>query len=219
MKCNVIRDLLPIYIDQVCSEDTKIVVEEHLNGCEDCRNLIEELQQEIQLPQLSEDEQKKAKKPFALLKRKKRNQIMAAMAATAAIMISFWIIVDQVDFVNEIFFPTILSYVEVTEKDTWQTIRFNYEEQVYSPYGEGYDREELEVPGYPFVRWESEIVNGANNAGEVWLRLKNAEGEVITDEICIHEGEGVIVVEMEKGGAYLVEIKAEKTGVYRMAFH
>ena len=219
MKCSIIRDMLPLYIDKVCSEDTRAMVEEHLHGCEECHRLLDKMQQEMQLPKLSEEEQKQAKTPFTLLKRKKRNQIAAAVLVTAALMISSWVMVDQVDFVNKIFFPTILSYVEVTEEDTWQTIRFNYEEQAHSPYGKGENREELEVPGYPFVRWEREVVNGIDNAGEVWLRLKDAKGAVMTDEICIRAGEGVIVEEMKKNGIYQVEIKAEKTGVYRMAFH
>ncbi len=37
MKCGVIRDLLPLYHDGVCSEESRALVEEHLEGCEACR--------------------------------------------------------------------------------------------------------------------------------------------------------------------------------------
>lgn len=35
--CEVIRDLLPLYKDQVCSEESKKIVEEHLRECETCK--------------------------------------------------------------------------------------------------------------------------------------------------------------------------------------
>ena len=36
MTCDVIRDLLPLYADEVCSEASKALVEEHLQGCGAC---------------------------------------------------------------------------------------------------------------------------------------------------------------------------------------
>ena len=38
--CDVIRDLLPLYADKVCSERSRAMVEEHLEECPDCRNLV-----------------------------------------------------------------------------------------------------------------------------------------------------------------------------------
>ena len=43
MKCEVIQDLLSCYVDGTCSDETKKLVEEHLNECEECRKLYEEL--------------------------------------------------------------------------------------------------------------------------------------------------------------------------------
>ena len=37
--CDVIRDLLPLYADGVCSEGSRRMVEEHLRECPDCRRL------------------------------------------------------------------------------------------------------------------------------------------------------------------------------------
>ncbi|MCM1440001.1 MAG: zf-HC2 domain-containing protein [Roseburia sp.] len=39
MKCDIIQDLLPLYIDNVCSEESKAYVEAHLASCEKCRNI------------------------------------------------------------------------------------------------------------------------------------------------------------------------------------
>lgn len=43
MKCEIIRDLLPLYIDNTCSKESKILVEEHLQSCMDCNNLFKEV--------------------------------------------------------------------------------------------------------------------------------------------------------------------------------
>jgi hypothetical protein len=36
VKCAVVEDLLPLYIDEVCSEESREIVEEHLAECEKC---------------------------------------------------------------------------------------------------------------------------------------------------------------------------------------
>ncbi|MGN1160411.1 MAG: zf-HC2 domain-containing protein [Lachnospiraceae bacterium] len=41
--CDVIRDLLPLYQDQVCSAESMQIVKEHLEECEDCRKIAEQL--------------------------------------------------------------------------------------------------------------------------------------------------------------------------------
>ncbi len=43
MKCNIIKDLIPLYIDECCSEDTAAEVKKHLECCEDCKALFEEM--------------------------------------------------------------------------------------------------------------------------------------------------------------------------------
>lgn len=43
MKCEIIRDLLPLYIDNTCSKESKIFVEEHLRNCTECNKLFKEV--------------------------------------------------------------------------------------------------------------------------------------------------------------------------------
>ncbi|MBR5344327.1 MAG: zf-HC2 domain-containing protein [Clostridia bacterium] len=42
-ECEVIRDLLPLYADEVCSENSRKLVETHISGCPECRNLMAKL--------------------------------------------------------------------------------------------------------------------------------------------------------------------------------
>lgn len=40
MNCDIIKDLIPSYMDRICSEATRQCVEEHIAGCDRCRQLI-----------------------------------------------------------------------------------------------------------------------------------------------------------------------------------
>lgn len=50
IKCSVIQDLLPLYVDEVVSDDTKSLVNEHLLTCEDCKNVYEEMKETLYVP-------------------------------------------------------------------------------------------------------------------------------------------------------------------------
>lgn len=43
LHCNVIKDLLPLYADQICSEESRGLVEEHLTDCKDCSALLRQM--------------------------------------------------------------------------------------------------------------------------------------------------------------------------------
>ena len=43
MDCNVVRDLIPLYIDGCCSEESANIVKEHIKDCDACRKLLEEM--------------------------------------------------------------------------------------------------------------------------------------------------------------------------------
>ena len=50
ISCPIIRDILPLYVDDVVSDDTRHMVEEHLAHCDGCRKLAAEMQGEMVLP-------------------------------------------------------------------------------------------------------------------------------------------------------------------------
>ena len=41
--CSVIQDLLPLYIDGVCSQESRKLVEAHLAECTVCGQILEEM--------------------------------------------------------------------------------------------------------------------------------------------------------------------------------
>ena len=56
--CEVIRDLLPLYADDVCSDRSRELIEEHLQECPDCSAMLEKLRtHEIETDLQEEKEQ------------------------------------------------------------------------------------------------------------------------------------------------------------------
>lgn len=50
VSCEIIKDMLPLYYDDVCSVDSKKMVEEHLVGCHSCRTELDRLKADLELP-------------------------------------------------------------------------------------------------------------------------------------------------------------------------
>lgn len=77
MKCNVIYDLLSLYLDDICSEETKHIVEEHLESCEECRKNLEYMKENMEIP---ED------KDTTLIKKVKKRIIIEKLVIAFAIV-------------------------------------------------------------------------------------------------------------------------------------
>ena len=46
-ECEVVRDLMPLYVDGTASERSCAMVDEHAEECEPCREMLEEMRQEV----------------------------------------------------------------------------------------------------------------------------------------------------------------------------
>jgi predicted anti-sigma-YlaC factor YlaD len=44
ISCEIIKDLLPLYLDGVCSNDSKAAIEEHLTDCDNCESELQAMQ-------------------------------------------------------------------------------------------------------------------------------------------------------------------------------
>ena len=54
MNCNIIRDLIPLYIDGCCSVESANLVKEHIRDCDDCKKLLEEMKASSDIITVSE---------------------------------------------------------------------------------------------------------------------------------------------------------------------
>ncbi len=68
LPCEIIRDLLPLYHDGVCSEVSKTIVSEHLKTCESCSHMLADIHEEVDIPKPDTDEGK----PLRAIRRKWR---------------------------------------------------------------------------------------------------------------------------------------------------
>lgn len=55
ISCDVARDLLPLYCDDVCSQDSRSLVEQHLEECEECSALLEKMKTECHISSEQEE--------------------------------------------------------------------------------------------------------------------------------------------------------------------
>ncbi|MCM1328205.1 MAG: zf-HC2 domain-containing protein [Ruminococcus sp.] len=62
--CNIIEDLLPLYADGICSEDTKTIIEHHAAVCPECREKLAAMTAELEKP----EKKGKAENPFKKVK-------------------------------------------------------------------------------------------------------------------------------------------------------
>ncbi len=49
ISCEIIKDILPLYHDGVCSDDSKTMVEEHLAYCDSCKAELQVMGEELPL--------------------------------------------------------------------------------------------------------------------------------------------------------------------------
>ena len=50
LACKVIEDLLPLYCDGACTEETRALIETHLQECDSCRAYFAKIQEELSIP-------------------------------------------------------------------------------------------------------------------------------------------------------------------------
>ena len=46
--CDIIKDLMPLYVEGLTSEETGREIEAHLEGCGECRDLYKRMKQEVE---------------------------------------------------------------------------------------------------------------------------------------------------------------------------
>lgn len=60
ISCEIIQDLLPLYCDEVCSDESRKQIEEHLQECDKCKEDLHLMKDAIQAPSTQEKDEKAA---------------------------------------------------------------------------------------------------------------------------------------------------------------
>lgn len=77
ISCSIIRDLLPLYAENLASEDTRTLVDEHLKDCEDCTNVLSGMQRSA--PVLPEKGMESLNKVKKIIRRRRLISVLAAI--------------------------------------------------------------------------------------------------------------------------------------------
>ena len=109
MNCEIIRDLLPLYHDEVVSEESRGLVEEHLKTCAECRQLLADIHESVRVESISGEEQPMAS-GIKVLRDKLRRRIVTGI--TIAI-IGAVALVSALTY-SVFFYETPVPYSELT---------------------------------------------------------------------------------------------------------
>ena len=103
MNCDIIKDLLPLYCDGVCSEETSRAVEEHLTTCPACRTLLDEMRREPLMPELIQTQAKQEAKVLQGVKRKfSLRRRLSVLAVALVAMVALVVLTASSDIENPI---------------------------------------------------------------------------------------------------------------------
>ncbi len=100
-ECNIVRDLLPLYIENMVSAETKEFVEAHLSKCPECNELYLSMT-EKSAEEIADDEAQKKILPLRLVKRKLLCKKIVASAISVVVLLAIVIVagVKAYDFVD-----------------------------------------------------------------------------------------------------------------------
>lgn len=82
--CKIVQDILPLYIDDVCSQESRSVVEAHVSGCPECSAILEKLRYSVCETGLREEGNEVVLKHA---KYEKRHSLLAGIICSGILMV------------------------------------------------------------------------------------------------------------------------------------
>ena len=120
-ECNIVRDILPLYAENMVSDDTAAFVKEHLDGCPACRAELEKMREPVQPgPDIDAAPLKQLKRT---LRKKKIETILCTAAIVLALVLSGIAFLTTPEYFD--YSPELLNVTEGADGEA--TIHFNYE--------------------------------------------------------------------------------------------
>ncbi len=90
--CDVIKDLLPLYADNICSEKSTECVKEHLKECAECSEELRKIKECPAVPTVDEDLEKAVKNAGKRIKKGKKKTVIETIALVLILVILFGVI-------------------------------------------------------------------------------------------------------------------------------
>lgn len=101
VSCNVIQDLMPLYIEHMCSAESRKIVEKHMAECESCRQLFCAYTDETIVKKVSHTEAhtESDENEFHQILKNVESKVMKRVTVIATIVISFAVAIGIINFV------------------------------------------------------------------------------------------------------------------------
>lgn len=115
--CKVISDLLPLYVDEACSDESKKIVEEHLKECEKCRLLTEDMKKSISDEKIpAQDDTQVLKKTAWII-----NKRAVLYAFGALLIIVYWLVFFLLKYFDDMHYSRYLpsNFIEIYGQGLW----------------------------------------------------------------------------------------------------
>ncbi len=208
MKCSIIQDLLPLYVDGVVSEDTAQAVEEHLETCEDCRRSCDQMREQLTLA-ANEDLNQESAQALKSVKQtlKWKRVAIAAISAfiTLTVVVSGHLVYHNVGVVHDFFDPCLWSEMRNNENSDWQPLPVT---------ADFLGNESLEQFSFDSLFYVRNVVNSTDSDGPVTLRFRDTEGKVVLDNVKVQPGMAVSLTALHRFADYTVEVKTSADNVF-----
>lgn len=212
IKCCIAKDLMPLYIDDVLSEDSAQELRGHLELCESCREEYRLLTKDLLLPSNKEVQEENSR----VLKRFKsewtiRKILISVVSAALAVFLFFPL--RNAVMESELFSPVTracagtvgqLHLGELSDGKQWTRLYFVKEDLFsnavhwWEPYLE-----------FDNIFYEKEAINSANSSTAVEMRILDTEGNVVMEPFTIEPGRAVSLEQLEDNVPYIVEYRAD----------
>jgi hypothetical protein len=167
IKCNIIKDLLPLYAEKLTSEESNSLILEHISECESCKNEYEKITEKVELPTNLNDyiNLKKAK-------RKDRNNLIIGIISVVLFLLLIFALIKP-------YFPYLYTgdrisitvngeidneQIEISQKD----IICNYDGKKQEVNFDNSEKVEISTKGNEYGSY---IFNIATDKGTVKLEL------------------------------------------------
>ncbi|MBR2560482.1 MAG: DUF4825 domain-containing protein [Firmicutes bacterium] len=89
LPCEVVRDLLPLYADDLVSETTGEMIKEHIAGCSECRSRYEKMTEPEAVYSYDPASDAEGRKEIAFLKKTRRNYLRNVLICMLAALLVF----------------------------------------------------------------------------------------------------------------------------------
>lgn len=100
--CKVIEDMLPMYYDKVCSEESAALVEEHIKDCPHCSQILSDLRADIDIHETKVDDIKPLKKIQKSYKKMRLGWVIAILCVLILTPFAFLVGAQRSDQTEQI---------------------------------------------------------------------------------------------------------------------